>query len=128
MVIITWNVHFGLHALFNDMSWEVAEPEINAFLTHLAVKEKAIQEVTETFYTERNSLCLLFYTDCIIIVRREKKADGRANSDPRVRTARSQRGGIPTSSWACSSVAPSGETRPPPYSPPQEFQKCLRWV
>ncbi len=40
MVIITWNAHFGLHALFNDMSWEVAEPEINAFLTHLAVKEK----------------------------------------------------------------------------------------
>jgi hypothetical protein len=27
-----------------------------------------IQEVTETFYTERNNLCLLFYTDCIIIV------------------------------------------------------------
>jgi hypothetical protein len=30
MVIIRWNVHFGLHALFNDMSGEVAEPEINA--------------------------------------------------------------------------------------------------
>jgi hypothetical protein len=32
----------------------------------------AIQEVTETFYTERNSLCLLFYTDCIIYVRSKR--------------------------------------------------------
>jgi Phage integrase, N-terminal SAM-like domain len=40
MVIITLDVYFGLHALFNDMSWEMVEPEINAFLTHLAVKEK----------------------------------------------------------------------------------------
>jgi SAM-dependent methyltransferase len=30
-----------------------------------------IQEVTENFYTERNNLCLLFYTDCIIIFSQE---------------------------------------------------------
>ncbi len=40
MGIITWSIHFGLHARFSDMSREVAEPVINAFLTHQAVKEK----------------------------------------------------------------------------------------
>jgi len=32
----------------------------------------SIEESTGTSYTEKRSLCLAFYTDCIIIVRRKE--------------------------------------------------------